>query len=338
MIPRKPPGNQTRNNFTDPLKLLSYLGLSPGTVNFSAQAAADFHFNVPASYVDQIQPGNPADPLLLQILPVQQELEIHPGYSKDPLAEADSLFQPGLLQKYHGRALLLVTPACTINCRYCFRRHYPYDDKGHFSEQINKNISLIKQDSSITEVILSGGDPLSLSNTRLAELITQLEAIEHVKRLRIHSRYPVVKPQRIDDDLTSVLRSSRFHIIMVLHINHPDEIGADSRAAVKKLHTATAMLFNQSVLLKGVNDKASILQHLSEKLIENQIIPYYLHLLDPVQGSAHFAVSEQQAVQIYQQLRAKLPGYMLPKLVREIAGESSKLPVYLKSEKLPVSS
>lgn len=338
MIPRKPPGNQTRNNFTDPLKLLKKLGLSPEAMYFSAEAADDFHFNVPAAYVDKIQPGKPSDPLLRQIFPVQQELERHPGYSKDPLAEADSLFQPGLLQKYHGRALLLVTPACTINCRYCFRRHYPYDDQGHLAAQLKNNIQLIKQDKSISEVILSGGDPLSLSNTRLAELLSGLEAIPHVKRLRIHTRYPVVEPQRIDKDLVQLLRSSRFHIIMVLHINHPSEIGLDSQTGIKKLHNSGAMLFNQSVLLKGVNDQVSILQQLSENLIKHQVVPYYLHLLDRVQGSAHFAVSEQQAVQLYQQLQAKLPGYMLPKLVREMAGENSKLPIYAESIKLPTSS
>lgn len=338
MIPRKPPGNQTRSNFTDPLKLLEHLRLSPETMHFSAQAAQDFHFNVPAAYVDKIQPGVPDDPLLRQIFPVQEELEQHPGYSKDPLAEADSLFQPGLLQKYHGRALLLVTPACTINCRYCFRRHYPYDDKGHLWEQIDKNIHLIKQDKSISEVILSGGDPLSLSNSRLTELFRKLEAITHVKRLRIHSRYPVVAPQRIDTNLIRLLHNSRFHIIMVLHINHASEIGADSQTGINKLHEATAMLFNQSVLLRGVNDQVKTLQQLSEKLIENQIVPYYLHLLDPVQGSAHFAVNELRAMQIYQQLRAILPGYMLPKLVREIAGENSKLPVYAESITLKIPS
>ncbi|MCK5647751.1 MAG: EF-P beta-lysylation protein EpmB [Gammaproteobacteria bacterium] len=328
MIPRNPTGNQTKTYITDPVELLERLNLTSQQMFFSAEAAQQFRFKAPIAYVDKIQAGMPDDPLLLQIFPVRQELESVPGYIKDPLAEADSLFQPGLLQKYDGRALLLVTPGCAINCRYCFRRHYPYDDKGHMWGQIQNNIQLIKQDNSISEVILSGGDPLSLSDTRLGELIAMLESIPHLKRLRIHSRFPVVAPQRINDDFLDILADSRFQIVMVLHINHPREIAADSQASIEKLRKTEIILLNQSVLLKGINDNAETLKQLSEILIENHIIPYYLHMLDHVQGSAHFEVSESDAVQIHQQLRAILPGYMLPHLVREVAGEKSKLPVY----------
>lgn len=328
MIPRNPAGNQTKSYITDPVELLERLNLTSQQMSFSAQAAQQFRFKAPIAYVDKIRTGSPDDPLLLQIFPVRQELESVPGYIEDPLAEADSLFQPGLLQKYDGRALLLVTPGCAINCRYCFRRHYPYDDKGHLWGQIQNNIQLIKQDKSITEVILSGGDPLSLSDTRLAELITMLESIPHLKRLRIHSRFPIVEPERINDELLSILANSRFHIVMVLHINHPREIASDSRASIKRLRKKELILLNQSVLLKGVNDNAETLKQLSEILIENHIIPYYLHMLDHVQGSAHFEVSDSDAVRIHQQLRTVLPGYMLPRLVREVAGEKSKLPVY----------
>ena len=327
-----------RSHITSPIELLERLNLTSEQMFFSPEAMQEFHFKVPQAYADKIQAGDPEDPLLLQILPVKHELESVPGYTKDPLAEADSLFQPGLLQKYDGRALLLVTPVCAINCRYCFRRHYPYDDKGHFWRQIKNNIQLIKQDTSISEVILSGGDPLSLSDTRFAELITLLESVSHLKRIRIHSRFPIAEPERINDSLVNILADSRFQIIMVLHINHAQEIGPDNQASIEKLRNQRVILLNQSVLLKGINDNVSTLKQLSEILLENHIIPYYLHMLDPVQGSAHFEVSDKDAIQIHQQLRTVLSGYMLPRLVRETAGEKSKLPVYAESACLQTQS
>lgn len=339
-IPQKKHGSSSSKNsekkklkthLTNPLELLEKLNLTPQVMQYSEKAMQDFHFKVPVAYTDKIQPGNPNDPLLLQVFPVQQELKSVPGYTKDPLAESDSLFQPGLLQKYDGRALLLVTPSCIINCRYCFRRHYPYDDKGHFWGQIKNNIQLIQQDHSINEVILSGGDPLSLSDTRFAELITLLESIPHLKRLRIHTRFPIVEPERISQQFLSILAGTRFNIIMVLHINHAQEIAPDNQKVIAKMHSQQIMLFNQSVLLKGVNDNVDTLKQLSESLIENHIIPYYLHMLDHVQGSAHFEISDKEAIQIHQQLRAVLSGYMLPRLVREVAGENSKRPVYEES-------
>lgn len=328
MIPRNKSGNQTRAYFTNPLELLAQLNLSAEQMLFSAEAVQDFHFKVPIAYVNKIQPGNPDDPLLKQIFPVQQELALIPGYADDPLDEAKSLFQPGLLQKYHGRALLLVTPGCAINCRYCFRRHYPYEDKGHLWLQIKQNIAAIKQDTSINEVILSGGDPLSLSDSRFAELIAMLNDISHLKRLRIHTRFPVVEPQRISDTFVKILASCHLPMIMVLHINHAQEIGLDSAISIAKLHKQQITLLNQSVLLKGVNDNVETLAALSEALISHHIMPYYLHMLDKIQGSAHFEVSDADAKVIYQQLRAELSGYMLPRLVREIAGEKSKTPLF----------
>ncbi len=335
MIPRIQDENQckskaiTKNKayYTDPLELLKQLDLTPQQMFFSADAAKEFRFKVPASYVDKIESGDPDDPLLKQIFPVQNELEPSAAYSKDPLEESNSLCQPGLLQKYDGRALMLVTPSCAINCRYCFRRHYPYDDQGHLWGSIKKNVQLIRQDPSIKEVILSGGDPLSLSNARLTELISMLELIPHIKRLRFHSRFPIVEPGRINDELLQALSNNRFQIIMVLHINHAQEMGSDTQISIEKLRKKNVILLNQSVLLKGVNDNVETLRQLSELLIEHHIIPYYLHMLDKVQGSAHFEVSDSHASRIYQQLRDALPGYMLPRLVREIAGEKSKLPV-----------
>lgn len=327
MIPRNKTGNQTRTHFTNPLELLEKLSLTPEQMMFSTEAAQDFRFKVPAAYVDKIQPGFADDPLLRQIFPVQQEVELTPGYTKDPLNEANSLSQPGLLQKYHGRALLLVTPGCAINCRYCFRRHYPYEDKGHLWKQVEQNIELIKHDLSVSEVILSGGDPLSLSDSRFAELIAMLENIPHLKRLRIHTRFPVVEPERISKQFINILAASHLHIIMVLHINHAQEIGSDNKKSLLKLHKQQITLLNQSVLLKGVNDNVNTLAALSEILIDNHIIPYYLHMLDKIQGSAHFEVADDDAILIHQQLRAKLSGYMLPRLVRETPGEKNKTPI-----------
>ncbi len=295
-------------------------------MSFSEKAVQDFRFKVPAAFAAKIQRGNPDDPLLRQIFPVVQETHLTPGYDIDPLNEASACTQPGLLQKYNSRALLLVTSSCAINCRYCFRRHYPYEDKGNNEEQIRQNIDTIAQDDSITEVILSGGDPLSLSDKRLARIISQLNTIPHLKRLRLHSRFPVVEPQRISSEFLKVLAFSRAQIIIVLHINHAHEIGADNRGKIAQLRQQNIILLNQSVLLKGVNDTIESLESLSNILIDNHIIPYYLHILDKVQGCAHFEVSEQSARILYQQLRARLPGYMLPRLVIEVAGETSKKP------------
>lgn len=316
-----------RSYYTNPLSILKKLALSPQEMSFSAQAHAQFNFKVPASFVDKMQAGDKNDPLLRQIFPVTEELEQQPDYQLDPLNESISLSRPGLLQKYHGRALLLVTPTCAVNCRYCFRRHYPYNDKGHLWTQIENNISVIKHDISIKEVILSGGDPLSLSDEKIAELLIQLGKIPHLKRIRIHTRFPIVDPQRVTRKLIKILSRSHLKIIMVLHINHAQEIGEDNQKIIAELHKNNILLFNQSVLLKGVNDSLDALIQLSETLIENQIIPYYLHMLDKIQGSAHFEISDKEAISIHQQLRTKLPGYMLPELVREIAGEKSKLPL-----------
>ncbi len=329
MIPRNKPRNQTRTYFTNPMTLLDKLHLGTEQVNFSEQACDDFHFKVPQAYVDKIRIGDKDDPLLKQILPIIDETHAQVGFSDDPLDEANSLLQPGLLRKYHARALLLVTPSCAINCRYCFRRHYPYEDKGYLGEQLKKNLQLIAQDSSINEIILSGGDPLSLSNSKLAELFTLIEAIPHIKRLRIHTRFPIVEPTRINHNFLKLLSHVHLPLIMVLHINHAQELGSDNQASIAKLHQQGITLFNQSVLLKGVNDNVETLTELSEQLIQHHIIPYYLHTLDKIRGSQHFSVPEKEIETIYQALRNKLPGYLLPRLVTEVPGESSKVPFVL---------
>ncbi len=327
MIPRNQPRDQPEKNFTDPLQLLQYLELDTEQSPFSENAMESFRFKVPAAFAQKMQPGKADDPLLLQVFPAPEELNRHKDYQNDPLAEARFLSQPGLLQKYHGRALLLVTPSCAIHCRYCFRRHYPYEDKGHSQTQLENNIRLIEQDSSISEVILSGGDPLSLSDTRLEHLFEQLQAIKHLQRIRIHSRYPVVEPERVTTALLNTLKQSRLQVVMILHINHAHEIGVDNQHVFRQLQDHNILLFNQSVLLKGINDSPQALADLSERLIQNHIIPYYLHMLDKVHGSAHFEISEHTALGIYKQLRSQLPGYMLPRLVREIPDASAKMPL-----------
>ena len=323
------PPKKTKNYITQPLELLKKLQLTPEQMLFSEEANNSFQFKVPTAFVSKIEIGNPNDPLLRQIFPIQQETIQTPDYHIDPLDEANYCTQSGLLQKYYGRALLLVTPSCAINCRYCFRRHYPYDEKGYLWSQIEHNIQLIEKDTSISEVILSGGDPLSLSDRRFAQIIDRLNSIAHLKRLRIHTRFPIVEPQRISTDFLQILTSCQLRIIIVLHINHAQEIAPDNQKSIAKLHQIHCILLNQSVLLKGVNNHVDQLEALSEALIDNHIIPYYLHLLDKVQGAAHFSISDKLAYQIYQQLRAKLPGYMLPKLVKEIPGEVSKTPFFL---------
>ncbi len=328
MILRNEPRNQPEKNFTDPIQLLQYLELKREQSPFSESAMESFRFKVPVAFAQKMQPGKADDPLLLQVFPAPEELNDHNDYQNDPLAEARFLSQPGLLQKYHGRALLLVTPSCAIHCRYCFRRHYPYDDKGHSQTQLDNNLRLIEHDTSISEVILSGGDPLSLSDTRLKRLFEQLQAIKHLQRIRIHSRYPVVEPERVTTALLNTLKQSRLQVMMVLHINHAHEIGADNQQVFHQLLNNNILLFNQSVLLKGVNDSPEALAELSEILIQHHIIPYYLHMLDKVHGSAYFEISEHAALDIYKQLRSLLPGYMLPRLVREIPDASAKMPLY----------
>ncbi len=330
MIPRKAVRNQPEKYFTDPARLLKYLGLSPEQLPFSTSAMHSFHFKVPRSFADKVEYNNAKDPLLLQIFPVQEELQSVSGYLKDPLEEARYRSQPGLLQKYHGRVLLVVTPSCAIHCRYCFRRHYPYQDKGHIASQLTDNLQQIQQDNSIEEVILSGGDPLSLSDSKLAVLFKELQSIKHLKRIRIHSRYPVVEPERISKPLLNILKQSRLQVIMVLHINHAREIAADNQDVFSQLLQHRVLLFNQSVLLKGVNDSVPVLRDLSEILIKHHIIPYYLHMLDRVQGSAHFEVSDEAAMKLFSQLRAQLPGYMLPRLVRELPEKPAKMPLEFK--------
>jgi EF-P beta-lysylation protein EpmB len=280
---------------------------------------------VPRSYVARMGRANPHDPLLRQVLPIEAELEDAADYTADPLGEKAALRAPGLLQKYHGRALLITTSACAVHCRYCFRREFPYAEQTTESPRWSEALEEIAGDASIEEVILSGGDPLSLSDARLTSLTDALQRIPHVRRLRVHTRQPVVLPSRVDAGLTQWLAQLRLPVVFVLHANHPNEINDEVRVACAQLRDSGVTLLNQTVLLRGVNDDAEVLAELSRRLFETGVLPYYLHVLDRVRGAAHFDVPEERARLIAGQLAAQLPGYLVPRLAREIYGAPAKV-------------
>jgi len=315
---------QLADVITDPNELLQQLHLeNHKDLREGAAARRLFPFRVPKAFVTRMEPGNPNDPLLRQILTSREEFLAAPGFSTDPLEEQQSVL-PGLLHKYHNRALLLVKGGCAVNCRYCFRRHFPYQDnqgsKGNWADALE----YIRHHPELNEIILSGGDPLMAKDRELAELISSLEAIDHLKTLRIHTRLPVVIPARITPALCQSLADCRLKVVLITHINHANEIDRSFRQSMAQLHQAHVILLNQSVLLRGVNDNADTLAALSEALFSAGILPYYLHVLDRVQGAAHFMVPDDEARQIMQQLMTKVSGYLVPKLAREIGGERSK--------------
>lgn len=305
-------------------ELLSCLQLNPNQLSASQLAAEDFPLKVPRPFVDRMEIGNPHDPLLNQVLPVTQETEPAVGYSPDPLDEAEHNPVPGIVHKYGNRLLLIVSPNCAINCRYCFRRHFPYQENRQSKAQWQQALSYISSNTAINEVIFSGGDPLAANDNFLRWLTEQIANIPHIKRLRIHTRLPVVIPSRIDESFLNWATGTRLVPIMVLHINHRNEINSAVRHMVQRLVNSGMLVMNQTVLLKAINDNAETLVELSEALYDSGVIPYYLHLLDPVAGACHFDIAAQQAQQIYSQLQTQLPGFLVPKLVREISGEKSK--------------
>lgn len=308
-------------------QLCTYLELKPTELNVALSAQTQFPLRVPLSYAACMEKGNPADPLLRQVLPVVEELHDYLGFSNDPVGDLDALASSGIIHKYHGRALIISTGSCAINCRYCFRRNFPYADVQLTKSQLNSTLTYIREHTELSEIILSGGDPLLLSDDRLNDLIMQLNNIEHVKRIRVHSRIPVVLPERITPELISVIQNSIPKVIIVIHANHPNELSEQVKAACEQLSQAGITLLNQSVLLKGVNDSVAVLCALSEKLFTLGVLPYYLHVLDKAKGTGHFEVSRIIALNLYQQLQTLLPGYLVPKLVSELAGEAYKIPV-----------
>lgn len=308
----------------DPAELLQLLQLDPALLPAARAAAKLFPLRVPRGYVARMRCGDPTDPLLAQVLPLAAECEDAPGFLDDPVGDLAAMTDNGVLHKYHGRVLLITTGACAINCRYCFRRHFPYPDASAGGQRWRSALDYLAAHPEVDEVILSGGDPLALSDRRLDDLVRRLEAIPHLKRLRVHSRLPIVLPERVDEAMLAWFTGSRLQPVMVVHANHPNELDDDTNAALRRLCTAGATVLNQTVLLRGVNDDTAVLARLSERLFAAGALPYYLHLLDRVRGAAHFEVQATQARQLAAELAARLPGYLVPKLVQELAGEPNK--------------
>lgn len=318
---------QLAHAITDPAELCTLLQLDSALIAPAIESARGFALRVPRSFAARMRRGDPHDPLLLQVLPLLAEREVRPGYVIDPVGDLDSRAGAGLLHKYEGRALLIATGACAVHCRYCFRRHFPYADHSAPQRGWQDAIDALRCDPSICEVILSGGDPLSLSERRLRQLTDALAEVPHVRRLRIHTRYPIVLPDRVDGNLLNWIESLPIQTVIVIHANHAREIDASVRRACRDLSARGVTLLNQSVLLAGVNDSVAALEELSEALFAAGVLPYYLHVLDKVQGAAHFDVPQRRAVELHERLRHRLPGYLVPRLVREVAGAPAKMPV-----------
>jgi L-lysine 2,3-aminomutase len=305
-------------------QLLALLGLSGQLSAIDKDKIRQFPMRVPLSYIKKMRYGDVTDPLLRQVFPLLDEAYEVDGFYSDPVGDHLAVKSPGILQKYQGRALLLMTGACAIHCRYCFRRHFPYSESNPLAAQWQQSLDVLRADTSITEVILSGGDPLSLNDEKLNNAIGDLNKIPHLKRLRIHTRLPVVLPERITDSLLNCLQNTHLKVVMVIHANHANEIDEEAAQVLNDLRQAGVQLLNQTVLLKGINDSVDALATLSERLNEVDVQPYYLHLLDKVAGAHHFDVEEEIAVNLIETLRKQLPGYLVPRLVREQQGEASK--------------
>jgi L-lysine 2,3-aminomutase len=310
---------------TSPQQLAAELGLDPLALAGAHAAGRHFPLRVPRSFVARMRRGDPDDPLLRQVLPAAAELADEADYVADPVGERSALRARALLQKYRGRALLITTSTCAVHCRYCFRREFPYAEQSGEAPRWSEALAEIRADASLEEVILSGGDPLSLSNARLESLTRALADIPHVRRIRVHTRQPVVLPSRVDAGLLSWLRSAPLPTVLVLHVNHPNELDAELAAACGKLRATGVTLLNQSVLLAGINDDVDVLSELSRRLFDAGVLPYYLHALDRVRGASHFAVADQRAQALAGQLAARLPGYLVPRLVRELPGAPAKV-------------
>lgn len=313
-----------REAFTRPADLLDYLQIDPALPALALDRLRDFPLRVPRGFAARMRKGDPADPLFLQVWPRPQESEQVPGFGLDAVGDLHKTRDGGVIHKYQGRALLITTGACAVHCRYCFRRHFPYSDQLAAREQWREALQTLAGDPSIEEVILSGGDPLSLSDDKLAGLSEALEQIPHLRRLRIHTRQPIVLPERVDERLLQWLARGRLQKVIVLHVNHPQELDESVERALQPLRALQIPLLNQAVLLRGINDSAQTLRNLSEKLFAYGILPYYLHMVDRVEGAAHFEVDVEAARRLASELVALVPGYLMPRLAREDAGAASK--------------
>lgn len=312
---------------TDPRELLAELDLNAGLLAGARRAGSLFALRVPRAFLARMRPGDPDDPLLRQVLPLDAEEHDAAGFLEDPVGDVRSRAATGLLHKYRGRVLLIATGACAVNCRYCFRRHFPYSANTAARGDWRGALDYIRSNPDIREVILSGGDPLLLDTAKLARLTDRLAKIPHVRRLRIHSRLPVVLPRRVDTGLCAWLAGIPLQTVMVIHSNHPNELDSSVARAVADLRETGTVVLNQAVLLRGVNDDPGVLEALGENLFAAGVLPYYLHLLDRVRGAAHFNVPEARARAIYRELRSRASGYLVPRLVREIPGAPYKTPI-----------
>ncbi|QDH70423.1 EF-P beta-lysylation protein EpmB [Marilutibacter alkalisoli] len=316
-----------REAVRDPRELLALLGLERAALAISDAAAEQFPLRVPRGFIARMRHGDPNDPLLRQVLPLDEEMRPVPGFSLDAVGDGAAKAADGVIRKYSGRALLVATGSCAVHCRYCFRRHFPYAEEAAAAAGWRDTVALIRRDSSIDEVILSGGDPWSLATHKLAELTGTLAGIPHIRRLRIHTRLPVVLPERVDDALLAWLAALPWPVTVVLHANHANEFDAGVDASLARLRGTGATLLNQAVLLRGVNDSVDALAGLSERGHRAGVLPYYLHQLDRVQGAAHFEVGDDEARRLHAGLAARLSGYLVPRLVREVAGDPGKRPL-----------
>jgi len=311
---------------TDPAELLRLLDLDSARLPQVQMKGARFPLRVPRYFVELMRRGDPFDPLLAQVLPLAVEEQPIVGYLQDPVDDMAASQQHGILKKYHGRALMITTGACAVHCRYCFRRHFPYAENSVLRHW-RVALATLGELPDINELILSGGDPLSLSDARIRQLLEEAHKLPQLQRLRIHTRLPVVLPGRVTTELAGLLSESRLQTVVVIHANHPREITPSLRRAMRKLASGGTILMNQSVLLKSVNDDADTLAELSEALFGAGVMPYYLHLLDPVEGAAHFEVPLVRAERLLEALRSRLPGYLVPRVVRELPGEPHKTPI-----------
>ena len=310
-----------------PAELLADLQIDPTLPLLDFERLRDFPLRVPRGYAAKMRKGDPSDPLFLQVWPRPEEAEPAPGFTSDAVGDLTSLKSGGVIHKYQGRALLIGTGACAIHCRYCFRRHFPYSDNIASRGYWRQALETLANDPTIGEVILSGGDPLTLSDEKLKTFVEELEKIATVRRLRVHSRLPVVLPERVDERMLGWLGATRLEKVVVIHANHPGEIDAAVTRACRDLRKAGATVLNQAVLLKGINNSADILAALSEALFHSGVLPYYLHEMDRVLGAGHFEAKEGESQIIMRELNARLPGYLVPRLVREVAGAPGKTPV-----------
>ena len=316
-----------REAVRDPAELLALLGLAGLAGRVSASAAAQFPLRVPRGFVARMRAGDPDDPLLRQVLPLDDEDRVVPGFGLDAVGDLAAGAGTGVIHKYQGRVLLVATGSCAVHCRYCFRRHYPYAEQTAAAGGWREALDYLAGETGVQEVLLSGGDPLSLSTAKLAEFTGELARLPHIRRLRLHTRLPVVLPERVDDELVAWLAGLPWPVVMVVHANHGNEIDAPVAAALGRLRAAGVHLLNQAVLLRGVNDSVEALAGLSERLFGAGVLPYYLHQLDRVAGTAHFEVPDEAARVLVQALSARMPGYLVPRLVREQAGAPAKTPL-----------